>query len=694
LPKVSGEAEQLSTVVPDANNFADTLSLLTGTGNGSFNPQTTMVVGDRPTWVAVADFSGDARPDLAVVNSNSGTVTVINTPRPATQIRFEAASSATAGVTFQVTLTALDADGQPVPDYTGTVSFTSDDPRAVLPPNYTFTPADGGTRTFNVTLKTAGPRTVSVTSGFGTQSKSVQVDPAAASRLEFAVPTAATAGAALDVTVRAFDPFDNLATGFRGTVQFTSTDPNPAAGKPADYTFTADDAGTHTFAGGFTLLTAGTRTVTAAEAGLPTQSVQVTVSHAAASRLTMSATTAAQAGTPFNVTVNVFDPYGNRATGFTGTVQFTSTDPIADLPADYTFTTADQGARIFQVTLKRAGVQTVTVASAGLTGAQQTGIQVSPGEAVRLAFVNQPTNIFPNRPMLTPVTVQARDPFDNPVGGGSPVSLFLATNPTRALLRGVLTAFPDQNGVATFTNVTVTRAGTYTLAAMSGIGTSPASDPFTAYAATRFRVQRTSAAPRPTAGDPVTVTVTALDARGRPDSTYRGTVRFTSTDPRAVLPAEYTFTAADGGQHTFEVTLKTAGLRRVLVTDTTKLTVRGVVGMAVVSGAATELAVAGFPLSTRVNRAHALVVTALDQFGNRATGYTGTVTVTSNGSATIGGTGRPAAPAPVAYTFRAIERGRHVFSARFTAPGTGLSLKVTDQADAAVTGGITGITVV
>jgi hypothetical protein len=34
-------------------------------------------------------------------------------------------------------------------------------------------------------------------------------------------------------------------------------------------------------------------------------------------------------------------------------------------------------------------------------------------------------------------------------------------------------------------------------------------------------------------------------------TTYRGTVHFTSTDPRATLPADYTFTAADQGAHAF-----------------------------------------------------------------------------------------------------------------------------------------------
>ena len=494
--------------------------------------------------------------------------------------------------------------------------------------------------------------------------------PAAADHLQFDVPATTTAGAAFNVTVSAFDPFGNLAIGFRGNVQFTSTDPNAAAGRPADYEFTEADAGVHTFSGGFTLLTAGTQTVTVETDDLSTQVAEVNVSPAAASKLTLGAPTSTQAGAAFNVTVTAFDPFNNRATAFTGTIQFSTTDPIADTPADYTFVGADQGVRIFQVTLKRAGTQSVSVASVGLTGAQQAGIQVIAGAATKLAFANQPVNSFPLLAIPAPVTLQVRDQFDNPVTSASAVNLFLASNPTGAKLKGVLFAYPDSSGLVTFTNVKVTKPGTYTLVASSTVGTSPVSDPFTVYRATHFRVKVTSPVAKPTAGDTVTITVTALNALNRPDPTYRGTVRFTSTDLQAVLPANYTFAATDNGVHSFDVTLKTAGLRRVVAIDTTKETVRGRVGVTVIAGAATQFGVTNFPLSARVNRAYAFTVTALDQFGNRATGYLGTVTISSNGSATIGGAG-PAAPAPVTYTFKPLAKGRHAFTAKFTAAGDG-----------------------
>lgn len=58
-------------------------------------------------------------------------------------------------------------------------------------------------------------------------------------------------------------------------------------------------------------------------------------------------------------------------------------------------------------------------------------------------------------------------------------------------------------------------------------------------------------------GQPFQVRVTAKDTFGFVFDRYRGTVHFTSGDSVATLPNDYTFTASDGGAHTFNVTLKT-----------------------------------------------------------------------------------------------------------------------------------------
>jgi hypothetical protein len=67
------------------------------------------------------------------------------------------------------------------------------------------------------------------------------------------------AGTAFGVTVTALDANDQIAIGYQGTVHFASADPHGASA-PADYTFQPSDAGSHMFAGGVTLYTAGTGT--------------------------------------------------------------------------------------------------------------------------------------------------------------------------------------------------------------------------------------------------------------------------------------------------------------------------------------------------------------------------------------------------------------------------------------------------
>jgi hypothetical protein len=60
-----------------ANSGTNTVSVLIGTGTGSFGPKIDFTVGTGPQSVAVGDFNGDGRQDLAVANSGSSTVSVL-----------------------------------------------------------------------------------------------------------------------------------------------------------------------------------------------------------------------------------------------------------------------------------------------------------------------------------------------------------------------------------------------------------------------------------------------------------------------------------------------------------------------------------------------------------------------------------------------------------------------------------------
>lgn len=85
------------------------------------------------------------------------------------------------------------------------------------------------------------------------------------------------------------------------------------------------------------------------------------------------------AGVVRSLTVTAKDAYGNTATGYLGTLHFSSSDPAAVLPANDTFSAADAGYQVFSVTLKTAGSRSVTATdtlSSTITGSQ-SGIVVT-----------------------------------------------------------------------------------------------------------------------------------------------------------------------------------------------------------------------------------------------------------------------------------------------------------------------------
>ena len=318
----------------------------------------------------------------------SGTTTLhVNAGAATTLVVAGLTTPRTAGIAGTITVTARDAYGNTAPIYSGTVHFTSTDGAAILPANSTLT---AGVGTFSVTLKTAGSRSVTATDTLtpsitGTQS-GISVTPAAATTLVVAgLTTPRTAGVAGSVTVTARDAYGNTATAYAGTVHFTSTDTQAVL--PANATLTS---GVGTF--GVTLKTAGSRSVTATDTVTPSitgTQAGIVINPAAATTLVLSGlTTPRTAGVAGTLTVTAKDAYGNTATGYLGTVHFTSTDAKAVLPANYTFIAANAGVHAFSVTLKTAGTQSVTATdtvTASITGLE-SGIVVTPG----VTFVSLP----------------------------------------------------------------------------------------------------------------------------------------------------------------------------------------------------------------------------------------------------------------------------------------------------------------
>lgn len=573
----------------------------------------------------------------------------------ADNLRITPVASQVAGAPFTIRVTARNG-GSTDTSYTGTVQFSSTDGTATLPGNYTFVAGDNGVHDFTlgVTLRTSGSQDVEVTDTVLTASRTVTVNPAAAASLTLTgVPGSLTAGTASTVTVTARDAFSNTATGYTGTVDFTSTD--GAASLPANYTFVGGDNGVRVFTSGVTLRTAGSQDVTITDVGTPalTDDQTATVNAAAAASLTLTGLPGSlTAGTSSTVTVTALDTFGNPASGYTGTVHFTSTDGAATVPTDYTFVGGDNGVHVFTagVTLRTANSRTVTVTDVGTPAFTDTEtVTINSGAAASLTLTGLPGSLTAGT--ASTVTVTVRDGFSNLASGYTGTVNFTSTDGA-ATLPANYTFVGGDNGAHVFTSgVTLRTAGSRDVT-VTDVGTPALTDDQTvtvnAGAATSLTI--TGVPGSLVAGTLSTVTVTARDGSGNPATGYTGTVHFTSTDPQAVLPADYTFLAGDNAVRTFTngVQLRTVGTRTITATDTVTGTITGVHSdVSVTANTAVQLVFTTQPGSATAGAAFLTqpVVRTRDAHGNNSTvGIVGVVPVTialSSGAGSLSGVTTP-----------------------------------------------------
>ena len=322
------------------------------------------------TQVAVSPTADTTYTLTAKLGSASVTATVavhVTAARPsAFKVEPTTAGPVVAGAAATYFVSAVDAAGAVNPNYRGTVHFISDDPKAVVPADATFSAANAGKVSAVVTFKTAGSRSlVAIDSSVSTAQGAMRavVSPAAAASLALSgVPDAPTAGDRLAVVVTALDAFSNVATGYTGTVHFTSSD--ATARLPADTTFTAADKGARPFGAAFTKVAPATITVAATVAGVTGASGALSVKHAAASAVTLEGVPATvKADSAVVVTVTVRDAYANPITDYAGTLHFILTDLKAAAIPDLPFTPAMLGTANVTVHFATAKDQSIIVTS-------------------------------------------------------------------------------------------------------------------------------------------------------------------------------------------------------------------------------------------------------------------------------------------------------------------------------------------
>jgi hypothetical protein len=236
-------------------------------------------------------------------------------------------------------------------------------------------------------------------------------------------------------------------------------------------------------------------------------------------------------------------------------------------------------------------------------------------------------------------------------------------------------------GVHTFTNgVTLKTAGSQTVTASDTATSSITGSATVAVSPVASTLTVVGFPSLTTAGVAGSLTVTLLDSSGNVVTNYTGTVHFSSSDAKAVLPANYTFTAADAGRHSFSVTLKTAGTQSISVTDTTAARLTGMDGGIRVNAAAASQFILSAPSSVTAGVPFSLTVTVEDAYGNVVTGYTGTIHFKSmDQTATL----------PGDYTVTAADQGVHTFSCLVLRKKGNQKITLTDTLNSSLTGSVT-----
>jgi hypothetical protein len=317
-------------------------------------------------------------------------------------------------------------------------------------------------------------------------------------------------------------------------------------------TFTDDDAGNDTLA------------ATDTNATSVTGAVPLTIRAAAPISFSVPTPLTQNAGTAFNETVTALDPYGNTATGYTGSESITFTGPSDSpdgsapiYPASVTFAA---GVGTAPITLFDAETATLTATQGFITGTSWT-FTVNARGASSLIVSNPSTQSVGTS---FNETVSALDPYGNPATGWTSVTRCVTFTGPSDSPDGTAPTYPSSSGCATpdgrlsfsasgqatapvtlfdaqSTSLSVTSAAPSHITGSSGSFTVNALD------VNSFNVPTPSTQ---NAGTAFNETVTALDPYGNTATSYTGQQSITFTGPSdspdgtaPIYPASVTFAA-------------------------------------------------------------------------------------------------------------------------------------------------------
>ena len=664
-----GGAVSPDTIRTDPNGIASTRwTLGTVTGPTDSTQGVRAAAGPPPVnFIAIAR-PGSVSDTASRVDATPGVITASN-----------------GSSTSTITVTVRDRFGNPIPGRS--VSLASTPQGAFVPPGPTnasgvatgfFSSTATGPHTIQTTVVTATGNVVA------TQQPIVTVNPASATSLRFLTqPTDAVAGVDLapDVRVEALDAFQNRATGASGNVDIALR-ANPGGATLAGTRQRAFVNGVATFFGLSLNRAASGYTFEATSGSLIAVSNTFAISVGAASAAQTTASVpngTAGAATTFTITVR--DASGNIRTagGDQGLLDVDVTG--ANTALNLTVSDAGGGSYTASYTPTAAGPDNVAIT---LNAAAINGSPFTSTVGVGAASAAQTTASVPNGTAgsVTTFTITVRDASGNIRTAGGDQGL-LDVDVTGANTALNLTV-ADAGGGSYTASYTPTAAGpdnvaiTLNAAAING-------SPFTSTVGVgaASATQTTASVLNGTAGATTTFTITVRDASGniRTAGGDQGLLDVDVTGANTAL--NLTVADAGGGSYTAAYTPTAAGPDNVAITLNAAAINGSPFTSTVDPSTAANLVVTTQPPASRTaDQTFGLVVTARDQFGNTATGFTDNVGLRLLGgtaNANLLGTKLVAAVAGVA-TLAGLQ---------IDSVGTGYTIEAADSTGAATDGDTT-----
>jgi hypothetical protein len=477
-------------------------------------------------------------------------------------------------------------------------------------------------------------------------------------------PQNGSAGAALSpsVVVTARDASGQTATSFNGAVTVAITSGTGAPGAVLSGTTTVNAVGgIATFAD----LSINKNEVgykfSATAAGLTgATSAFFTINPGPATQLVFtlqpSAATAGIVITP-RIEVTARDAQGNTATGFTGGVTVAiGTNPAGGTLSGTTTVAGVGGIASFStLSIDQPGNgYTLTATAVGPAGATSAAFNVSATLVTQLVFTRQPSSTTAGAIITPSVRVTARNSSgqtETSFTGNVTLTITAGTGTAGSTLSGTTTVAAVA-GVATFATLNIDNSGSGFRLSATAAGVSGAlSAPFTINPGAPTRVVFTVQPASTTAGTIIpgfngpSIQATVRDALGNPVKTFAGnvTVSVRANPSGGTLSGTTTLSASAGVGNFNDLSIDRTGTGYRLDVTSVGLASDTSDAFSITGGAATQLRFTVQPSNAAAGATIAppIRVTALDAFGNIATGFTDIVTLaigTNPAGGTLSGT--------------------------------------------------------